>query len=348
MTSQPLVNVHNEWDPLEEVIVGIADNAQVPLGDKGLFAIRYAETEGIDSIPSGPHPPHIIERAAEELELLADKLRKLGAIVRRPEPTDHSQTFSAPGWTSDGMYNYCPRDIFLAINHTILETPMSLRSRFFETFAYKHILIEYLRSGANWISAPKPTLSDDGYNLDDPDQFAVRELEPVFDAANILKVGRDLIYLVSDTGNRLGAQWLQNYLGSEYRVHPCDDLYARTHIDTTIVLIRPGLVLLNPERVDDHNLPAPLARWDKIYAPEMVDVGYEGIAYGSAWVGMNLFMVNPDLAVVDERQKALIQLLNSRGVDVEPMRLTHARTLGGGFHCVTLDTRRTGTLEDYT
>src|ERR1700761_1295342 len=348
MNADSLVNVHNEWDRLEEVIVGVADHARVPVGDKGLHAIRYRETAGIDSIPSGPHRPDIIKKANEELDLLAEKFVELGVKVRRPEVTDHSLTFGTPDWQSDSMYNYCPRDIFLAVGSTVLETPMSLRSRFLETFAYKSIMLDYMRSGANWVSAPKPALLDEGYNLADPDRFAVLEMEPVFDAANILKMGQDLIYLVSDTGNRLGAQWLQTFLGDQYRVHPCDDLYAQTHIDTTIVLIRPGLVLLNPERVGEHNLPAPLAHWDKIYPSPMVDIGYEGIAYGSAWVGMNLLMVSPELAIVDERQVDLIRLLNANGVDVEPMRLTHARTLGGGFHCVTLDTRRAGTLEDYT
>jgi N-dimethylarginine dimethylaminohydrolase len=343
-----MVDVHNEWDPLEEVVVGVAAGAQVPLGDKGLHAIRYPETEGSDEIPSGPYPGYIIERADEELDVLAEKLRELGVAVRRPEPTDQSRTFSSPDWKSDGMYNYCPRDIFLVVGDMIIETPMSLRSRFFEPFAYKPILLDYMGGGARWISAPKPALLNAGYNLSDPDQLALLEHEPVFDAANILKVGRDLIYLVSDTGNRLGARWLQTILGHEYRVHACEDLYARTHIDTTIVLIRPGLVLLNPERVGDHNIPEPLKRWDKIYAPEMVDIGYEGIAYGSAWVGMNLLMISPDLAIVDERQVDLIRLLNANGVEVEPLRLTYARTLGGGFHCVTLDTRRRGKLEDYT
>lgn len=348
MNACRLVNVHNEWDPLEEVIVGVAENARIPVGDKGLHAIRYRETAGISSIPSGPHRPDIIEKAAQELDLLVDKFTELGVTVRRPEVTNHSLTFGTPDWSSDSMYNYCPRDIFLAVGNTVLETPMSLRSRFLETFAYKSIMLDYMRSGANWVSAPKPALLDEGYNLEDPNRFALLEIEPVFDAANILKMGRDLIYLVSDTGNRLGAQWLQTFLGEQYRVHPCDDLYAQTHIDTTIVLIRPGLVLLNPERVGEHNLPTPLARWDKIYAPPMVDIGFDGIAYGSAWVGMNLLMISPELAIVDERQVDLIRLLNKNGVEVEPMRLTHARTLGGGFHCVTLDTRRVGTLEDYT
>jgi N-dimethylarginine dimethylaminohydrolase len=347
MSADILVNVHNEWDPLEEVIVGVAENARVPMGDKGLHAIRYHDAEEVASIPSGPYPSHVVEQASQELEILAEKLAELGVTVRRPAVTDHSLRFSTPDWISDGMYNYCPRDIFLIAGNTVLETPMSLRSRFLETFAYKSIMLDYLKSGARWVSAPKPALHDNGYNLDDPERFALLEMEPVFDAANILKMGEDLIYLVSDTGNHLGAQWLQTFLGEQYRVHACDNLYAQTHIDTTIVLIRPGLVLLNPERVGDHNLPAPLARWDKIYAPSMVDIGYEGMAYGSAWVGMNLLMASPELAIVDERQTDLIRVLNSHRVEVEPLRLTHARTLGGGFHCVTLDTRRTGGLEDY-
>ncbi|MFE9436560.1 inosamine-phosphate amidinotransferase 1 [Streptomyces sp. NPDC006640] len=343
-----LVSVHNEWDPLEEVIVGVADGARVPLGDKGLHAIRYRDTEGAHSIPSGPHPQHIVEQADEELNILAEKLHELGVVVHRPESTDHSRTFASPNWVSDGMYNYCPRDILLPIGRSIIETPMSLRSRFFEPFAYKSLLIEYLRSGTNWVSAPKPALPDIGYNMSDPTLFALEDHEPVFDAANVLKVGKDIIYLVSDTGNRLGAQWLQNFLGESYRVHACDNLYAQTHIDTTIVLLRPGLVLLNPERIGDHNIPDPLKGWDKIYAPRMVDIGYEGMAYGSAWVGMNLLMVSPELAIVDERQVDLIRMLNTYRIDVIPLKLTHARTLGGGFHCVTLDTRRTGHLEDYS
>ena len=34
-----LVNVHNEWDPLEEVIFGRAHNARIARPDKGLFAV---------------------------------------------------------------------------------------------------------------------------------------------------------------------------------------------------------------------------------------------------------------------------------------------------------------------
>lgn len=343
-----IVEVHNEWDTLEEIIVGTAVGAQVPIGDKGLHAIRYSEYGDINSIPSGHHNPKIIEETEEDLSNLVSSLESLGVVVRRPHVTDHSKQFSTLDWHSDSMYNYCPRDIFLAVGNTILETPMSLRSRFLEPFAYKEILIEYMKSGTRWVSAPKPRLTDEMYNTTDPSKSALCNYEPVFDAANILKVGRDLIYLVSDTGNELGGQWLQNFLGDSYKVHLCHNLYAQTHIDTTIVLLRAGLVLLNPERVNSDNLPSIFKKWDLLFAPQMVDIGFTGVAYGSAWVGMNLLMVNPNLAIVDKNQVPLIKLLEKWKIDVIPLQLRHARTLGGGFHCVTLDVRRLGKLESYS
>ena len=62
---------------------------------------------------------------------------------------------------------------------------------------------------------------------------------------------------------------------------------------------------------------------------------------------MNLFSISPDLVAVDRDQKALIELLEKHGLDVVPLKLRHSKMLGGGFHCVTLDIRREGTLQRY-
>ena len=53
------------------------------------------------------------------------------------------------------------------------------------------------------------------------------------------------------------------------------------------------------------------------------------------------------LAVVDRDQTALIKLIESKGIDVIPLKLRHSKMLGGGFHCVTLDVRRSGTMQRY-
>ena len=62
---------------------------------------------------------------------------------------------------------------------------------------------------------------------------------------------------------------------------------------------------------------------------------------------MNLFSISPNLVVVDQDQTALIKLLESKGLDVIPHKLRHSKMLGGGYHCVTLDIRRTGAMQRY-
>ena len=343
------VHVHNEWDPLEEMIVGVPDFAQVPSPGPDLFAIEYHEHHGsMAEIPSGPYDARIIEETREDLAYIVQTLKDLGVKVRRPERNDHSRMYSTPEWQSNGEYNYAPRDVLLAIGDTIIETPMPLRSRLFEPYAYKSLLLEYFEQGANWISAPKPRLPDNTWNL--PGQGpALANHEPLFDAANVLRAGRDIIYLVSCSGNRKGGQWLQRVLGSEYKVHLLEGVYEGTHIDTTVTLLGPGKVLLNPGRIKAENLPEVFRSWEVLWAPEMIDTGTVWpYPRASIWSGMNFFMVNPHLAVVNESQLPLMRLLEKNGIDVAPVPLRHCRTLSGNLHCITLDIRRRGTLESYT
>jgi N-dimethylarginine dimethylaminohydrolase len=213
------------------------------------------------------------------------------------------------------------------------------------------MMVDYLKSGAKWYSAPKPMLLDSLFDVD-LDKPTPRNHEPAFDAANVLRLGRDLIYLVSGTGNEMGGEWLQTILGDAYRVHFFRDVYYGSHIDSTLVALRPGLMLCNPARLNDDTLPDILKQWDVIYSPPMenterYDADYISKSIGSNWIDMNLLSISPNLAVVDRDQTALIKLLEKQGLDVIPLKLRHSKMLGGGFHCVTLDIRRTGTLQRY-
>jgi scyllo-inosamine-4-phosphate amidinotransferase 1 len=344
-----LVSVHNEWDPLEEVIIGTAVDARIPRGDVSMRVIEYADAEEDADVPSGPHDDYAIRATEQELAALCEQLTALGVTVRRPAPRDHSVVAGTPDWSTDSFPDYCPRDGFLTIGSTIIETPMPLRSRYFEFLAYKDLFLEYFASGARWVAAPKPRLSDALYDTAAPVGGKVRDLEPCFDAANVLRLGTDLLYLVSDSGNELGSRWLQSFLGDTYTVHPVRNVYASTHIDTTFVPLRPGLVLCNSERVTAENMPEVLRSWDHVFVPPPRDLHPPHLApNGSIWVGMNMLSINPNLVVVDRRQTELIAQLEGYGMDVLPAQLTHARTFGGGFHCASLDVRRTGTLETYS
>ena len=341
----------NEWDPLEEVIVGNPLNARFPSPDRSTQVAEYPD-RSLAEIPRGLFPQQIIEETEEDLNGFVDILQSCGVTVKRPDTWPHEAKFSTIHWESQGYYNYCPRDVLLVIGNQIIETPNVIRSRSQETFSYRTLLLDYMKAGAKWISAPKPMLLDSLFEGVDLDKPTPRNDEPAFDAANLLRFGEDLIYLVSATGNEMGGQWLQSILGDRYRVHFLKDVYYGSHIDSTLVALRPGLVLANPSRLNDDSLPKILKQWKVIYSPPMentdrYDPEYLSMCIGSDWIDMNAFSINPNLVVVDRNQPTLIRLLEREGLDVIPLKLRHSKLLGGGPHCVTLDVRRKGTLERY-
>jgi N-dimethylarginine dimethylaminohydrolase len=70
------------------------------------------------------------------------------------------------------------------------------------------------------------------------------------------------------------------------------------------------------------------------------DAGYLSRSIGSKWID-----ISPNLVVVDQDQTALSKLLKKQGLDFIPLKLRHSKMLGGGYHCITLNTLRTGTLQ---
>lgn len=316
----------NEWDPLKKVVVGIADDAKIPLLDPSLRLINYAHEKYTYNIPRGNYPKQVIEEANEDLEVLCDFLRSAGVEVYRPNKS------IAPNY-----YNYCPRDTILTYNDYAIATPMSLSKRRDEWKAYTDIF-------ENIHVMDQPTNEKDLYNpncLGNPDVLALNDTEPCFDAANVLKANDDLYYLVSNTGNKVGAQKLQSMFPNS-NVHTIEGVYSYIHIDSTIALLREGLMLLNPARIKSvEQLPKPLRNWDVIWAPEPVDIGhYPGYCNASVWVSINLLSINPNLVVLEARQHNLRELLEKHKINCAMLPMRHARTLGGCFHCVTVDVER--------
>lgn len=341
-----LVNVHNEWDPVEEIIVGTAKYASVPNSDKGFeLSLRNLKDTTLSDVVI---TKQIIEETEEDISTIVDSLKKLGILVRRPQAIEYYNKIRTLDWESEHYFCYCPRDILLAVGNTIIEAPSVFRSRYFENYSYKEILIEYMKSGSKWIAAPKPRLTDLGYDVCGSTKMMINNIEPIFDAANIVRAGVDIFYLISDSGNQLGYEWLRTVLGEKYKIHACNDLYYSTHIDTTIALLKPGLFLANTQYCTKDKLPKPLQKWDMLACPEMIEVNYSNIKpITSAFLGMNLLMLAPDLAMVDQHQIHLIKLLERHKINVMPCLLRHGKTLAGGPHCITLDVRRKGELEDY-
>ena len=333
------INSCNEWGKLKSVVVGTATGANWPMYDL-TFSVNW-ETTLFKEMPhpKGRVPKNVIDEANEDLEQLCDALKSAGVAVYRPLENDYSKTVRTPKWNTDQMYGYCPRDTHLVIGDTVIEAPMSYRARQFEADQYSHIRRDAIKDGANWIAAPRPALPIGTHDATQ-DPLILAEIEPIFDAANCLRLNDDILYLKSSTGNALGAKWLSRALGDRYNVHVLEDVYAYSHIDSTIAPIREGLVVLNGNRIKENNVPEVFKDWDKIWFDTPVSTGYWQYPYASAYIGMNLLMIDPHTAIVDKNQKFLIADLENKGIEVWALELRHARTLGGGFHCVTLDLER--------
>lgn len=347
------VQSHNDWDPLKEIIVGTADCAMLPPIDKSTHSFCYADQKLEDiNFLRGPHSQKVIQEANEDLDLFAETLTKLGVVVHRPKPINHSLIFSTPEWMTHGWATYCPRDVLLPLDNMIIECPSPMRSRYFETRAYYDLLYKYMNDGTKWFSAPKPILDDDSYQLEDIKDPTLLNKEIVFDAPNIVRLGKDLLYQVSNSGNRLGYEWLKTILADKYTIHLAEKYYSFAHFDSTVLPLRPGLVLFNGDRCTPDWYPPIFESWDKIFFPgeKIVDIGsnfINGISPCSKYIGLNFLSVNEELIICDENQTELRRELNKYGIETIGLPMRQARTLSGGFHCVTLDVRREGKLESY-
>jgi len=302
-----MINSWNEWDPLKEVIVGIADHANWPSTDP-VFAEESTKTLWTETpVPSGPVPQWIIDEANEDLDALARVCRDYGAVVHRPQPYNYVKR--------QGMYGYCPRDRVLIAGNKVVDVSMMYPCRNQEFRSLEHA----------WVGC-EPLIMPKNSGM-------------ILDAANICRLGNTWLFLESHSGNRAAHDWLCEQF-PQINIELCN-FYAGVHIDSTVVPLREGLVLLNAHRVSESNCPQAFAGWTKIYVDEVVAQDFYQYPYASKWIALNMLVLDPYTVIVDRHQTQLIQTLEQHQFTVIPLELRHSRTLGGGFHCVTLDTWRT-------
>jgi glycine amidinotransferase len=348
-----IVNCHNEWDPLEEVIVGTVDGAMVPAWHVAIEATMPEDQFQFFRASGGkPFPAEWIDEARQELEQLVGILEREGIRVRRPDPFDFGRPFSTPDWSSPaGLYSAMPRDPFLVVGDEIIEAPMAWRSRYFEAFPFRRLFAEYFAAGARWTAAPRPRLPDELYERPAPTadgafRSAIGEQEPTFDAADFVRCGRDIFGQRSHVTNRFGIEWLRRHLGDRYRVHELSfhDPHPM-HIDGTLLPLAPGKLLINPERVQ--TLPAMFESWDVIAAPPPRIPPSHPLFMSSKWVSMNVFMLDERRVIIESREEELGERLARRGFEPIPCDFQFFNSFGGSFHCATLDVRRRGELYSY-
>ena len=361
-----IVNSWNEWDPLKHVIVGRADNCCIPPSEPATDAKipEDSDMQGMD----GPRSEESIAKANIQLDNLSRILESRGIKVDRPTPLDFNQKISTPDWDNGTMFGCMPpRDVILTLGNEMLEATMSYRSRWFEYLCYRPLLEQYFNSDPEmkFESAPKPRLTDESYRenylsknitLDErlkmvaEKKFVTTEKEILFDAADILRMGKDLFVQHGFTTNLKGSDWLRRHF-PEHRIHTLNfpgDPYP-IHIDATFTPLRPGLIINNPTRQlpEDQREIFRKNNWEIIDAAQPAHNQPPPLCYSSIWLSMNVLVVDPKTVCVEETEVYQCEQIDKLGFEVIPVPFRDAYPFGGALHCATTDVYREGSCEDY-
>lgn len=361
------LNSNNEWDTLKEVIIGRPNARSNLIFNK---PVSKKVLEQAEQLAYKAYPQKLLDEATEDLEGLCDVIKDFGVKIYRPDTKDIHRIFTTPYFNASAEHAYNPRDLFLIVGDTAIEAPSQEKHRYFESQAYYNIFYHYFTEGSKWVSAPKPRLKGNymiPYYKDKQKNIKLSEKDILFEAATIVRMGKDILYLISRSGNKSGAKWLQNILGNNYQVHTTDQIYHDSHIDSTVICLRKGLVLLNATRVNVNNCPIVFNKWEKIwfekithYPHDILDfhrnvrlkiykkllkLGFESNlnTIHSEWVGMNLLSLDPKTVIIDKIQTNLLKKLEKKGLKCIPISFRNSYFLGG-IHCCTLDTVRDSNL----
>mgnify|MGYP006095291849 FL=1 len=360
-----VVSSWNDFDPLKHAIVGRADFTCIPPSEPATEA-KVPEDSDMRGM-WGPRPLATVERANAQLDNLVSLLESRGVRVDRPEPIQWNQAVNTPDFTTGSMFGcMTPRDVLLTVGKEILSAPMSFRCRYWEFLSYHTLMQRYFDEDPEfrWEQAPRPRLSDDSYQAGYFDEitiedrlkrtaaldFVTTEHEPLFDAADILRIGKDLFCQHGLTTNRRGMQWLQRHF-PDHRVHSVNfpgDPYP-IHIDATFVPLRPGLIMNNPNRKlpEEQREIFKANDWEIIDAAQPSNDAPPPLCYSSVWLSMNVLILDHKTVIVEESEHQQAEQLDGLGFEVLPLAFRDAYPFGGGLHCSTGDVLREGSCDDY-
>jgi len=245
-----MINVKNSYDTLREVI----------LGDVDLSVVDLIKLENQTKIQ------YVLEQLSEDLNQIQNILETRGVKVYRPVVDAVNQNLVLPYISIKGQrIPIAPRDHFVVIGDTIVETASWNPSSYFAGSNYKKIFIEMFNRGAKWIAMPQPNHNPkdfEGISIDD-----IPNTEPMLDAANILLHNNDIFITNTGANNQLGIDWFERHFGDRYCIHQLGEPFIG-HIDGHISILQDKVIMTHH---DPSLFPKYFSDWDFVTSDTNTD-----------------------------------------------------------------------------
>jgi len=358
------ISVHNNWDPLEEIWLG------------DVWPIHFYDDlkpEVRDSFYQ------LTEWSKDDLKVIKQKFEEFGVTVVQPKiENDKSIYINSKGRLIKPPI--CPRDYSGVIGNKLFYGSMGFDEKsdsfnHIKNLYSKECIVEthdkkYIRdtfkshiSGADVVKLGRDIIFDNGPPLEwqyrVPSKQKFREMKKRYFSL--------FIYFNEE---------VVSLIGNDYRIHLS---FTGGHVDSQFMPVRPGLLLATKYwNHYDQIMPG----WEKIFLSEptwisehkkykLNDMNMRWHVenstgefndyvekYCKSWIGnigethfeVNIVMIDEKtMFCVDTAQShmPLFDKLDKAGINIHVLPWRSRTFWDGGLHCITLDVRRTGTLQDY-
>ncbi|KAJ3494289.1 hypothetical protein NLG97_g4176 [Lecanicillium saksenae] len=359
VSNTPLVSADNEWSPLKSVIVGRAEHSAFPSEPAHMISATMPQEHTENFRPFNPFPTSIVTKAQAELDNLAKILEGEGIRVYRPRVVD---------WLKVGGYTGAmPRDALMTVGTSVIESPFAWKCRRHEVeLGYADILSDLSRGpGISRICRAPLVLGEDTLydglhesqqthkatsgNGTNGNTWAINNSRPAFDTADFMRFGNTIIGQLSNVTNQRGVDYLRAVLPEGYTLEilSVTDEHAM-HIDATLLPLRRGILVFNPERVTEEALRhhAVFEGWQLFaypFVPQLRDKTRPPMYMCSPWLVLNALSIDEKRILIEENDTEFAAWLKDNfGMEPIMCPFQNVNSLGGSFHCATVDLVRSG------
>lgn len=349
--------IHTEFDPLQEVIVG---DCYAP-GDMDHFLPK----ESISSFN------RILEETKQDLNNLADFIKKSNIKVHRPEVLKYTNSIEMPNFKVNfPMCPMVPRDQYLILDRQIIQTYTSYTDRYFDSLSYVKIFNELFKEGYNWISQPLPKLIntqiDESWYISDSIYQEKLSDQLLWHTATIFKAGDSLLYNSRGPGSSFGLEWFKRNCKDYALIENTGDTVFKNygHIDHGFLLIDDDtvihagiewvpLALRNKKLIDVKNYVGKVVIDNYVKDYTATDGRYSNAwleQYLANWRGytqevcfdLNVLILDSKNILFGKHLPELFQYLKTFNINCHVVPQRHEVYWEGGTHCCTLDIKRKG------